>query len=135
MNSQKSFYYIALGLFAIAVAGSIINSIINFDTVATTFTKLGYPTYLIYLLGVFQSIGLLMIIFNKSHWSLEWVYAGFFMNYTLGAIAHLAVKDGNGASAVICIVLLFITYIQSKKIRNTNNELADFGKPNHAKFV
>ena len=135
MNSQKSIYYIALGLFAVAVIGSIINSIINFDEISTTFVKLGYPVYLIHILGVCQSIGLLMIFTNKSHWSLEWVYAGFFMNYTLGAIAHLAIKDGNGASAVICIVLLFVTYIQSKKIRNTNNELADFGKPNHAKFV
>tara|TARA_R110000868_G_scaffold267219_2_gene526510 strand:- start:471 stop:878 length:408 start_codon:yes stop_codon:yes gene_type:complete len=135
MNSQKPFYYIALGLFAIAVIGSIINSIVNFDTVAVTFTKLGYPIYLINLLGVFQSIGLLMIVFNKSHWSLEWIYAGFFMNYTLGAISHLAIKDGNGASAVVCIVLLFVTYIQSRKIRNTNNELAEFGKTEHAKFI
>ncbi|MEP2238693.1 MAG: DoxX family protein [Maribacter sp.] len=135
MNSQKSFYYIALGLFATAVIGSIINSIINYDVVAETFTKLGYPVYLIHILGVFQSIGIVMIIFNKSHWALEWTYAGFFLNYSLGAIAHLAVKDGNGASAVVCIVLLFVTYIQSRKIRNANNELAEFGKPKHAKFV
>ena len=135
MNSQKSFYYIALGLFAIAVIGSIINSFLNYEMVAETFTKLSYPVYLIHVLGVFQSLGLILILFNKSHWALEWVYAGFFMNYTLGALAHLAIKDGNGASAVVCIVLLFVTYIQSKKIRNTNNELADFGKPEHAKFI
>ena len=135
MNSQKSFYYIALGLFAIAVIGSIINSFINYEMVAETFTKLGYPVYLIHVLGVFQSLGLILILFNKYHWALEWVYAGFFMNYTLGALAHLAIKDGNGASAVVCIVLLFVTYIQSKKIRNTNNELTDFGKPEHAKFI
>ncbi|MGJ8716077.1 MAG: DoxX family protein [Maribacter stanieri] len=135
MNSQKSIYYIVLALFSTAVIGSIINSILNFDVVSTTFIKLGYPVYLIYLLGVCQSIGLLMIFTNKSHWSLEWVYAGFFMNYTLGAIAHLAIKDGNGASAVVCIVLLFVTYIQSRKIRNTNNDLAEFGKPKYAKYI
>ncbi len=132
MNSQKTFYYIALGLFATAVIGSIINSIINYEVIVETFIKLGYPVYLIHVLGIFQSLGIIMIIFNKSHWSLEWVYAGFFMNYFLGAMAHLAVKDGNGASAVICIVLLFVTYIQSKKIRNVSNELSEFGK---TKFV
>lgn len=135
MNSQKSIYYIVLALFATAVIGSIINSIVNFDVVSTTFTKLGYPVYLIHILGVCQSIGLLMIFTNKFHWSLEWVYAGFFMNYTLGAIAHLAIKDGNGASAVVCIVLLFVTYIQSRKIRNTNNDLAEFGKPKYIKYI
>ncbi|WP_396633268.1 DoxX family protein [Maribacter sp. R86514] len=132
MNSQKTFYYIALGLFATAVIGSIINSIINYEVIVETFIKLGYPVYLIHVLGIFQSLGIIMIIFNKSHWSLEWVYAGFFMNYFLGAMAHLAIKDGNGASAVICIVLLFVTYIQSKKIRNISNELSEFGK---TKFV
>ena len=135
MKSQKTFYYIALGLFSIAVIGSIINSIINFETVADTFSKLGYPTYLIYVLGVCQFIGLAMILINKSHWVLEWVYAGFFMNYTLGALAHLAIKDGNGASAVVCIILLFVTYIQSRKIRNTNNELEAFGKPELVKYI
>tara|TARA_R110000787_G_C13228057_1_gene426920 strand:- start:250 stop:618 length:369 start_codon:yes stop_codon:yes gene_type:complete len=120
-----------LGLFTTAVLGSILNSFLNYEEVSLTFVKLGYPIYLIHLLGLFQTIGLLLIWFNKSHWSLEWAFAGFFMNYTLGAISHLVIKDGNGASAVICIILLFITYVQSKKIRDSNNRLAEFGKPKY----
>ncbi|SKB81859.1 DoxX family protein [Maribacter arcticus] len=131
MISQKTIYYIVLGLFTTAVLGSILNSFLNYEEVSLTFVKLGYPIYLIHLLGLFQTIGLLLIWFNKSHWSLEWAFAGFFMNYTLGAISHLVIKDGNGASAVICIILLFITYVQSKKIRDSNNRLAEFGKPKY----
>lgn len=122
MNTQKSIYLISLGLFTLAILGSIVNSIINYDEVAATFIKLGYPIYLIHLLGVFQFIGLLLIIINKTYWILEWVFAGFFMNLVLGAIAHLAIKDGNGAAAVICTVLLFITYILGKKVRNYEDE-------------
>ncbi|MDO1512328.1 DoxX family protein [Maribacter confluentis] len=118
MKTQKTVYLVALSLFSIAIIGAIINSIINYDEVVHIFIKLGYPIYLIHLLGVFQTIGLLLIIFNKTHWILEWVYAGFFMNLILGAVAHLAIKDGNGASAVICTVLLFITYILGKRVRN-----------------
>ncbi|MEP2280198.1 DoxX family protein [Maribacter sp.] len=128
MNSQKTIYYIALSLFSLAILGSILNYSMNYEMVVETFIKLGYPIYLIHVLAVCQSIGLILILFNKPHWSLEWVYAGFFMNFTLGALAHLAIKDGNGASAVICIVLLFVTYIQSRKIRDNSNELAEFGK-------
>ncbi|TVZ15560.1 DoxX family protein [Maribacter sp. MAR_2009_72] len=124
MKTQKTVYLVALSLFSIAIIGAIINSIINYEEVAHIFIKLGYPIYLIHLLGVFQTIGLLMIIFNKTHWILEWVYAGFFMNLILGAVAHLAIKDGNGASAVICTVLLFITYILGKRVRNDENEMA-----------
>ena len=131
MISQKTIYYIVLGLFTTAVLGSILNSFLNYEEVSLTFVKLGYPIYLIHLLGLFQTIGLLLIWFNKSHWSLEWAFAGFFMNYSLGTISHLVIKDGNGASAVICIILLFITYVQSKKIRDSNNQLAQFGKPKY----
>ena len=131
MISQKKIYYIVLGLFTTAVLGSILNSFINYESVSLTFLKLGYPIYLIQLLGLFQIIGLSLIWFNKSHWSLEWAFAGFFMNYSLGAISHLVIKDGNGASAVICIILLFVTYIQSKKIRESNNQISQFGKPKY----
>ncbi|MEH6745349.1 MAG: DoxX family protein [Maribacter arcticus] len=131
MISQKTIYYILIGLFTTAVLGSILNSFLNYEEVSLTFVKLGYPIYLIHLLGLFQIIGLLLIWFNKSHWSLEWVFAGFFMNYSLGAISHLVIKDGNGASAVICIILLFVTDIQSKKTRDSNNRLAQFGKPKY----
>jgi hypothetical protein len=131
MISQKTIYYIVLGLFTTDVLGSILNSFLNYEEVSLTFVKLGYPIYLIHLLGLFQTIRLLLIWFNKSNWSLEWAFAGFFMNYSLGAISHLVIKDGNGASAVICIILLFITYVQSKKIRDSNNRLAQFGKPKY----
>lgn len=96
-----------------------------------TFVKLGYPIYLIHLLGLFQIIGLLLIWFNKSHWSLEWIFAGFFMNYSLGSISHLVIKDVNGASAVICIIHLLVTPIQSKKTNDSNNRMAQFGKPKY----
>lgn len=117
MNSQKIKYSVVLGLFSAAVIGSIVNSIINYETISMVFTKLGYPVYLIQILGLAQIIGLILIISNKAHFLLEWAYAGFFFNYTLGAIAHPSVKDGNGASAVICLVLLFTTYILSRRVR------------------
>ncbi len=117
MNSQKVKYFFVLSLFSVAVIGSIVNSAINYENISMVFTKLGYPVYLIQILGLAQIIGLTLIIFNKAHFLLEWAYAGFFLNYTLGAIAHLSVKDGNGASAVICLVLLFTTYVLSRRVR------------------
>jgi len=129
MNSQKIIYYISLSVFSAAVIGAILNSIFNYDAIVLVFIKLGYPLYLIQILGVAQLFGLLLIIFNKAHFTLEWAYAGFFMNYSLGAIAHLTIKDGNGASAVICLILLFITYIQSRKIRELMNNKLMFSNP------
>ena len=122
MKSSKITYYISLGIFSLAIVGAVVNSIINFDTVALTFKSLGYPVYLIHILGAAQILGLILIISNRGQWYVEWVYAGFFMNLTLGCIAHLISDHGNGASAVVCLMLLWITYIQSKKVREAKKE-------------
>ncbi len=133
MKSSKTTYYISLGIFALAIVGAVVNSIINFDTVALTFKTLGYPVYLIHVLGAAQILGLILIISNKDQWYVEWVYAGFFMNFTLGCIAHLVADHGNGASAVVCLMLLWVTYIQSKKIRETKKEATAVAEQEYAR--
>jgi hypothetical protein len=130
MKSNKIIFGICLSIFAIAIVGSVVNSIINYDTVVLTFQSLGYPVYLIHLLGVAQILGLILIIFNKDQFLVEWVYAGFFMNFVFGCFAHLAVNSGNGASAVVCIVILLVTYVQSKKARAFKEESTPIENPN-----
>ncbi|QWX84961.1 DoxX family protein [Cellulophaga sp. HaHaR_3_176] len=118
MKIHKLYYKIALGLFSVTIAASILNSIINFEAVSLQFIKLGYPTYLIYTLCLSQALGLIILITRKGKWLVEWAYAGFFMNLIFGIIAHLLAKDGNGAPAVVCLILLIVTYIHHKKIRH-----------------
>ena len=117
MNNAKLNYRISISLFAIAIIAILINYYLNYDAVVVTFTQLGYPSYLIHVLGVAQTIGLIILLFNKGKWILEWAYAAFFMNFTFGIIAHLVSKDGNGATAVICLILVWVTYIQNKKLK------------------
>ena len=130
MKTNKIIFGISLSVFAVAIIGAVLNSILNYDTVALTFEALGYPVYLIHLLGTAQIIGLVLIVLNKDKLLLEWVYAGFFMNFILGCIAHLAVNSGNGASAVVCLVILLITYVQAKKIRSYKKESTQILNPN-----
>lgn len=131
MKSNKIFYNITLSIFAVAIIGAVLNSIINYDSVVVTFQTLGYPTYLIHLLGVAQIIGLALIVLNKDNLLVEWVYAGFFMNFILGCIAHLATNSGNGASAVVCLVILLVTYVQAKKARAFKKENMANESPNY----
>ncbi len=118
MKTNKIIFRISLTIFAIAMIGAVINSIINYEEVVATFNTLGYPPYLIHILGAAQITGVVLLVLNKDQWYVEWVYAGFFMNFSLGCIAHLATESGNGASAVVCLVLLLTTYFQSKKLRS-----------------
>ncbi|RKR15282.1 DoxX-like protein [Maribacter vaceletii] len=117
MNTTKTYYRIAITLFSIAILYAVANSFINYDAIALKFQKLGYPTYLISVIGGAQLLGLTIILLNKGKWLIEWAYAGFFMNFLFGIIAHLLAKDGNGAAAVVCLVLVWTTYIQNKKMK------------------
>ena len=87
-----------------------------------TFKQLGYPSYLIQVLGGAQVLGLVILVFNKDQKYLEWVYAGYFMNFALGFLAHLMSNSGNGASAVVCLMLLWLTYVQGKRVRMAKKE-------------
>jgi len=86
MKSNNLIFNICLFIFSAAIIGAVLTSIINYDIVVETFQTLGYPVYLIHLLGAAQIIGLVLILLNKNQLLLEWVYAGFFMNFTLGIV-------------------------------------------------
>ncbi len=121
MKNHKLYYLVSFALFSIAIVGAVINSYINYEAIVTKIISLGYPAYLIQILGTAQIIGLIIIITKKTKWMVEWAYAGFFMNLTLGIIAHLLAKDGNGATAVFCLILLITNYVLYKK-RNVANK-------------
>ena len=128
MQTDKMIFRISLSVFALAMVGAVVNSIVNYESVVATFQALGYPVYLIHLLGMAQITGVVMLVFNKDEWNVEWVYAGFFMNFSMGFIAHLVSNSGNGGSAVVCLLILWVTYVQSRKLRASNknpNTVAD----------
>tara|TARA_R110002050_G_scaffold223338_1_gene359125 strand:+ start:39928 stop:40341 length:414 start_codon:yes stop_codon:yes gene_type:complete len=117
MNTNKTYYLISLILFSLAIIGAVANSIINYDVEVLKFIKLGYPTYLIQVIATAQLLGLIIIITKQGKWLVEWAYAGLFMNMLFGIIAHLLARDGNGATAVLCLIIVWITYVFEKKVR------------------
>ena len=84
--------------------------------VSETFTRLGYPTYIIYPLALLKILGLIAIWTNKSRMLKEWAYAGFFFDFLLAFSAHVSVNDGEYAGALAAIVLLIISYLFGKRI-------------------
>ena len=90
---------------------------LNHEMVADTFNKLGYPTYIIYPLAIAKILGLIAIWTKKSNTLKEWAYAGFFFDFVLALVAHLQVKDGEFAPALVAIFLLMVSYLFENKSR------------------
>lgn len=56
-------------------------------------TQLGYPLYMLSILGVWKILGVIAILLPKRPLLKEWAYAGFFFVMTGAAISHILMKE------------------------------------------
>jgi len=56
-------------------------------------TKLGYPKYLLSIIGTWKILGVVVILIPKTPLFKEWAYAGFFFVLTGAIISHFAVAQ------------------------------------------
>lgn len=117
MKTLKIVYWVLLALFTAMILTSIWNYIFHFEETLVQFQILGYPSHLIHPLVVAQFLGLVIMLSNKGKWLIEWAYAGFFMNMVFAIIAHYVTAEGNGAAAVLGLLLLFTIYILNKRLK------------------
>ena len=113
-KTNNIIYWITTGLLTGLMLMSAGMYLFNNDVIRVAFTKLGYPTYLIYPLAALKILGLVAIWTNKSKTLKEWAYAGFFFNFVLALAAHLYVKDGEFAPALVAILLLVTSYFSDR---------------------
>lgn len=55
---------------------------------------LGYPIYLMSILGVWKVLGVIAILIPKFTLLKEWAYAGFFFAMSGAVISHVTIGDG-----------------------------------------
>ena len=116
MKNIKRAYWASTGLLTAMMLMSAGMYFFNHDTVSEMFASLGFPTYIIYPLGIAKILGLVAIWTEKSKALKEWAYAGFFFDFLLAASAHIVVNDGEFAGALVAMVLLFTSYFTWKKL-------------------
>lgn len=99
--------WMALGM----VSTAIVQLMKNKDELAN-FTHLGYPSYLMIIIGVWKILGVMAILIPKRLLLKEWAYAGFFFVMSGAVISHLIVGDTAGSTfpAVLLLVLVLISW-------------------------
>ena len=93
-KSGKIIYWIATIWLALGMLSTAIVQLIKMEEeVAITVQQLGYPTYLLTILGIWKILGVVAVLIPKFALLKEWAYAGFFF-VTSGAIfSHIASGD------------------------------------------
>lgn len=117
---QKAIYYTATTLLTVLMLFSSVMYVINHEMVVEAFTKLGYPTYLIYPLAMAKVLGLIAIWTNFSPLLKQWAYAGFFFDCLLAMSAHLMVQDGEFQAAMMGLIFVITSATFNERLKTAS---------------
>jgi uncharacterized membrane protein YphA (DoxX/SURF4 family) len=79
---------------------------------ADMITHLGYPAYILTMLGVWKILGVVALLAPKFPRLKEWAYAGFFFAMTGAIFSHIAVGDPITATfpALLIVILTVVSW-------------------------
>jgi hypothetical protein len=93
MKREEIAYWVVTGLFCAAFTAGGASHLLRVESMAESMTALGYPLYVMTILGVAKLLGVVALLAPGHPLLKEWAYAGFAFDL-LGAIAsHAFVGD------------------------------------------
>ena len=90
---NKIIYWVATVLLSVGMLGSGLAQIFHEQAMVDIIAPLGYPLYLLYIIGVWKILGVTVILLPRFKLVKEWAYAGFFFAMTGALVSHLASGD------------------------------------------
>jgi hypothetical protein len=119
MKKIKIAYYIVTVLLSAFILLGAFFDVSGAKEAKDIMIRLGYPVYVLYIVGWAKILGIIGIWQPKVYFLREWAYAGLMIDVVGALISHLAVGDGPSmyGGAVIGIVLVTASYVLFRKSR------------------
>ncbi|HEX2896907.1 MAG TPA: DoxX family protein [candidate division Zixibacteria bacterium] len=118
---NKIIYWIATIWLALGMLSTGIVQLLKLQADIDLMAQLGYPAYLLTILGVWKLLGVITILVPKYPLLKEWAYAGFFFAMSGAVFSHIA--SGSGAKEYFGPVLLIILTVTSWYFRPANRRV------------
>lgn len=111
-KTTKIIYWIATLWLSLGMLSTGIVQLLKMKEEVSLMTTLGYPSYLLTILGVWKILGVIAVLIPKFPLLKEWAYAGFFFTMTGAVISHLIVGDDakNLFGPVLLLVLTTVSW-------------------------
>jgi uncharacterized membrane protein YphA (DoxX/SURF4 family) len=90
---NKIIYWISTIWLALGMLSTGIVQLIKPQADVDQITHLGYPVYLLTILGIWKFLGVAALLIPKFPRLKEWAYAGFFFAMSGAAISHIVLGD------------------------------------------
>jgi DoxX-like family len=106
-------YWLFTILIAFELAAGALWDLLRIEYVRVALTQLGYPLYVLVILGAWRIPGALALLVPRFPRLKEWVYAGAFFEYTGAAASHLLVGDHGGqwVGPLICSGFTMLSWV------------------------
>lgn len=118
---NKIIYWVATAWLALGMLSAGIVQLIQIDAEVDMMIHLGYPAYLLVILGASKILGVAAVLIPKFPLLKEWAYAGFFFTMTGAIISHLALGDSVGE--ILPPLLLLILTVASWYFRPADRKM------------
>ena len=93
MNRNPTAYWIVTGLFCAAFSFGGASHLLRTEAMAAGVASLGYPPYLMTILGTAKLLGVAALLAPGRPLLKEWAYAGFTFNLLGATVSHLFAGD------------------------------------------
>jgi uncharacterized membrane protein len=107
---EKIIYWVSTIWLALGMLSTGIVQLMRMEKDVENITHLGYPIYILTILGVWKILGVVAILLPKFPVLKEWAYAGFFFAMS-GAIFSHIVMDNPLKEIFPSILLLSLTLV------------------------
>jgi len=107
---NKIIYWIFTLWMSLGMVSTAIVQLMKHKDEVENFTKLGYPIYLMTIIGIWKILGVIAALIPKYPLLKEWAYAGFFFAMSGALVSHIIVEDPIGKTFPP-LLLLIITVI------------------------
>jgi len=118
---NKIIYWIVTIWLALGMLSTAVVQLMKIPEEVDMMTTLGYPIYILMILGIWKILGVVAILVPKFPLVKEWAYAGFFFIMSGAVISHLAI--GDAAKTLFGPLLLIVLTVASWYFRPPNRKI------------
>lgn len=119
---NKIIYWVATLWLSLGMVSTAIVQLMKNPTEVEMITKqLGYPVYILTIIGVWKLLGVVAVLMPRFSLVKEWAYAGFFFAMSGAAISHIIMHHGMGD--VFPSLLLLLLTVASWYFRPADRKL------------
>lgn len=121
-RGRKIIYWIATVWLSLGMLSTGIVQLVQMEAEVEKMALLGYPAYMLVMIGVWKILGTVFILIPRFPLIKEWAYAGFFFLMSGAILSHIVMAD----DAVVYFgpSLLLVLTIVSWYYRPANRKLS-----------